>query len=65
MERWKEDFHPEGKLYQQDIFLWCIQGTLKLLRCHVALKSHSRCTNQLASSILFGCMFPSFCTGSS
>ena len=31
MERWKEDFHPKGKLYQQDIFLWCIQGTLKLL----------------------------------
>ena len=25
MERWKEDFHPNGKLYQQDIFLWCIQ----------------------------------------
>ena len=22
---------PKGKLYQQDIFLWCIQGTLKLL----------------------------------
>ena len=27
MERWKEDFHPKGKLYQQDMFLWCIQGT--------------------------------------
>ena len=22
---------PKGKLYQQDIFLWCIPGTLKLL----------------------------------
>ena len=21
MERWKEDFHPKGKLYQQDIFM--------------------------------------------
>ena len=31
MERWKEDFHHKGKLYQQDVFLWCIQGTLKLL----------------------------------
>ena len=31
MEKWKEDFHPKGKLYQQDVFLWCIQGTLKLL----------------------------------
>ena len=31
MERWGEDFHQKGKIYQQDVFLWCIQGTLKLL----------------------------------
>ena len=64
MERWKENFHPKGKLYQQDIFMVYSRDT-EASRCHVALKSHSRCTNQLASSILFGCMFPSFCTGSS
>ena len=33
MERWKEDFPQKGKMYcyQQDVFSWCIQGTLKLL----------------------------------
>ena len=31
MERSKEDFHQKGKKYQQDVFSWCIQGTLKLL----------------------------------
>ena len=31
MERWREDFHQKGKIYQQDVFSWCIQGTLKLL----------------------------------
>ena len=31
MERWREDFHRKGKIYQQDVFSWCIQGTLKLL----------------------------------
>ena len=31
MERWREDFHQKGKIYQQDVFTWCIQGALKLL----------------------------------
>ena len=31
MERWREDFHQKGKIYQQDVFSWCIQGALKLL----------------------------------
>ena len=22
---------PKGKIYQQDVFSWCIQGALKLL----------------------------------
>ena len=44
MERWREDFHQKGKIYQQDVFLWCIQGALKLL---------DACTKQLANSIVF------------
>ena len=28
--------------------------------CHVALKSHNTCISQLASSIVFGCLSPSF-----
>ena len=32
---------------------------------HVALKFQNTCTNKLASSILFGCLSPSFCTISS
>ena len=31
MKRWREDLHQKGKIYQQDVFSWCIQGTLKLL----------------------------------
>ena len=31
MERWKEESQQKGKIYQQDVFSWCIQGTLKLL----------------------------------
>ena len=31
MERWREGLHQKGKIYQQDVFSWCIQGTLKLL----------------------------------
>ena len=31
MERWREGFHQNGKIYQQDVFPWCIQGTLELL----------------------------------
>ena len=65
MERWEEGFHRKGKTYQQNVFSRCIQGRLKLHQCHVALKSHNTCTNHLASSIVFGCLSPSFCTGSS
>ena len=63
MERWREDFHQKGKIYQQDVLSWCIQGALKLL--NVALKSHNTCTNQLANSLVFGCLSPSFRIGSS
>ena len=31
MERWRVAFHQNRKHYQQDVVLWCIQGTLKLL----------------------------------
>ena len=31
MERWREGLHQKGKIYQQDVFSWCIQGTVKLL----------------------------------
>ena len=32
MERWRESFHQKGKIYQQDLFSWCILGRLfKLL----------------------------------
>ena len=31
MERWREGFHQKGKIYPQDVFLWGIQGELKLL----------------------------------
>ena len=33
--------------------------------CHVVLKLHNKCTNQIASCIVFGCLYPSFCTGTS
>ena len=56
MERWREGFHQKGKIYQQDIISWCIQGTLKLLDV-IVLKSHN--------TIEFGCLFPGCCTGSS
>ena len=65
MERWKKGFHQKGKSYQQDVFSWCIQGRLKLLDVMLVLKSHNICTNQLASSIVFGYLSTSCCTGSS
>ena len=65
MERWKEGFHQKGKIYQQDVFSWFIHGRLKLLDVMLVLKSHNTCTNQLAMSIVFGCLFPSCGTGSS
>ena len=27
MERWREGFHQKGKIYKQDVFSWCIQGS--------------------------------------
>ena len=64
MERWREDFHQKGKIYQQDVFSWCIPGRLKLLDV-IIIKSHNTCNSQLASSIVFGCYSPSFCGVSS
>ena len=65
MERWREDFHEEGKIYQQDVFSWCFQGRLKLNDVIQVLKSHNTCTNQLADSIEFGYLSPICCIGSS
>ena len=65
MERWREDFHQKGKIYQHGVFSWCNLRDTEASRCHVALKSQNACTNQLASSILFECLSPSFRTGSS
>ena len=39
MEKWREGFHQKGKLYQQDIFSWCIPGMLKLLDVMLVFKS--------------------------
>ena len=64
MERRREGFHQKGKIYQQDVFSWCIQGRVKLLDV-IVIKSHNTCTRQLASSIVFTCLSPSCCTGSS
>ena len=63
MERWKEGFNQKGKLYQQDVFSWCIQGRLKLLHVMLVLKSRNTCTNQIASSIVLECLSQSCCTG--
>ena len=57
-------FHQNDRIYQQDVFLYFIQGRLKFLDV-IVLKSHNRCTNQLASSIVFGCLSLSSPTGSS
>ena len=48
MERWREGFHHEGKIYQQDAYSWCIQGKLKLLDV-IAIESHNTYNNQLGS----------------
>ena len=61
----EEGLSPKGKTYQQDVFSWCAQGRLKLLDVMLVLKSHNTCTNQPASSIVFGCLSPSRCTGRS
>ena len=49
MERWREGFHQKGKMYSQDVISWRIQKKLKLLEVMLVLKSHNRCTDQLAS----------------
>ena len=50
MEKLSEGFQQKGKIYQQDVFSWCIQGVFK---------SHNTCTSQLASSVRFGRLSPS------
>ena len=60
MERWRENFHQKGKIYQEDIFSWCIQGTRKLLDVMLPFKSHNTYTKQLVSSIVFGIFVPTF-----
>ena len=54
----------EGGLSARCIFMVYSRGTEASGR-HVALKSHNTCTNQLANSIVFGCLSPSFRIGSS
>ena len=44
MERLREGFHEKSKIYQQDVFSWCIQGILKILDV-IAIKSHNTCTS--------------------
>ena len=60
MERWRESFHQIGKIYQQDVFSWCIPEKLKLLDV-IVIKLHNTCNSQLARSIVFGCYSQSFC----
>ena len=64
MERWRESFHQKDRIYQQDVFSCCIRCGLKLVDV-IVLKSHNKCTNQLASSLVFGCLTPSCCAVSS
>ena len=44
MERLREGFHQKGEIYQQDVFSWCIQGSLKIFDVLV-IKSHNTCTS--------------------
>ena len=48
-------FPQKDKIYQPDVFSWCIQGRVKLLHV-IVTKSHNTCTNHLS---------PSCCRGSS
>ena len=64
MERLREGSHQKGKIYQQDLFSWFIQGRLKILDA-IVIKSHNTCTSQLASSIGSRCLSPSRCAVSS
>ena len=52
MERWRKSFHEKSKLYQQDVFSWCIQGMLKLLDVILVLKSHNACTSKLRTQVV-------------
>lgn len=52
MERQRDTFHQKDKIHQKDIFSVCIQGRVKLHDV-IVKKTHSKCTNQLASSIVF------------
>ena len=45
MERRRESFHEKGKIYQRNVFSWCIQGKLKLLDV-IVIKSHNTCNSQ-------------------
>ena len=60
MERLREGFHQKYKINQQDVFSWCIQGSLKL--DVIVTNTH---TEQLARSIAFECLSQSYCKGSS
>ena len=62
MGRWRQGFHQKGKIYQQDVFLWCIPERMKLLDV-IFISSHNTC--KLASSMVFGCYSPNFCAVSS
>ena len=66
MESWREDFHQKVKykVSARCIFMLYLRDT-EASCCHIPLKSHNTCISQLASSILLGCLSPSFCTGSS
>ena len=60
MERLRESFHEQDKIYQQDVFTWCIQGRLKIHDLTV-INSHNTWNSQLARSIAFESMSPSNC----
>ena len=40
MERLREGFHQKIKIYQEDVFSWCIQGRLEILDV-IVIKSHN------------------------
>ena len=44
MERLREGFHQKGKIYEEHVFSWCIQGRLKILDVTV-IKSQNTCTS--------------------
>ena len=60
MEKWREGFHQKGKIYQLDLFSWCIPRRMFKLLDVIVIKLHNTCNSWLASSIVFGCYSPSF-----